>query len=140
MCIRDRLYGTLYDASIPEPSALGLDWDYSGDGNAETTNYFLWRVVRFRAYGEAANISVNRANSCPESDTSCINAQTDRAQYYFRLLGETAYDASYFLDQLGDAFGGYWNPDLGGTDLVNALHDGASQMRDAYGTLYGINY
>jgi len=136
----DPLYGTPYYASIPEPSDLGLDWDWSGDGNADATNYYLWRVVRFVAYGEAANVNINRASSCPDSNTDCIDMHTDLAQYYLRTLGETAYDAAGFLDQLGDNFAGYWDPDIGGDALSNQVHFLASEMRGAYGTLSQINY
>ena len=135
-------YGTPYEPVIPEPSDFGLDWDNSGDGNQDNTNYFLWRAVRFIAYGMAANISINRANSCREvGNEDCFNWQADRAQYFLRLLGETANDAAYFLDQLGWAFYGYFNPELDGNGyLADAFFNAADQMRESYDTLSQVNY
>jgi hypothetical protein len=43
-----------------------------------------------------------------------------------RLLGETAYDAAYFLDQLGGAFAGYWNPELDGNGYLSDAFYGAA--------------
>jgi len=102
----DDAYAYAVDPSFPNAGDIGLSYLGGGYGNdfwdtiVNDNNVMVNATINISGNLNAANTSVNRANSCAQIGDSCADWEAERALEFFEAANQNAYDAAAAMWEL----------------------------------------